>query len=680
MPGRSIKRRRLSPPAVQATAPESLENDDQVPDNDFLRHAAKWNLEQDYEQRPRKLGKKGKEDTRLPIKTYEGKIEHLPVSEPIEEVEDGDSFLDSAPEEDESPNEGEKKVVSTIPIKQQIVEAKEELARLGTMISEDPEENSKAFKRLNEIADTPNLSIKKLALATELAVYKDIIPGYRIRPLSEADRATKVSKDVRRLRDFEQSLVAGYQKYVQDLASSSRLSKKYNDKAHATVAALAVSCACALLTAVPHFNFRGELMKIVVEKLSAMTINDTFMKAREALETLFREDEDGGASLEAVTLLAKMMRAKDYRVDESVLNTFLSLRLLSELPAKASQNKVDKIDQQEDNQSKKSKAKREFRTKKQRKIDKERRGIEKEMREADAVVGHEERDRMQSETLKIVFATYFRILKAQIPGLMGAVLEGLAKYTHLINQDFFGDLLEGLRELVNQSEGFTPAEESEEGDEADASRNVSRESLLCIITAFALLEGQDVTKAAAYLHLDLSFFIARLYRNLYSLALNPDIEMSAKSLHLPDPNSLNPRTTHMNKINVQTTIVLLLRALTSILLPSFSIKSVPPLRVAAFSKQLMTSSLQTPEKSSVAILGLMNRIGKTHGSKVARMWSTEERKGDGNFNALGEEIESSNPFATTIWEGQLLRKHFCPAVREASLNLDTTIQETISSS
>lgn len=45
------------------------------------------------------------------------------------------------------------------------------------------------------------------------------------------------------------------------------------------------------------------------------------------------------------------------------------------------------------------------------------------MDQADANVLHEERDRMQSECLKAVFATYFRILKLRTPHLMGAVLE-----------------------------------------------------------------------------------------------------------------------------------------------------------------------------------------------------------------------------------------------------------------
>jgi nucleolar complex protein 3 len=54
---------------------------------------------------------------------------------------------------------------------------------------------------------------------------------------------------------------------------------------------------------------------------------------------------------------------------------------------------------------------------------KEEKALQKDMDQADANVFHEERDRMQSECLKSVFATYFRILKLRIPHLMGAVLE-----------------------------------------------------------------------------------------------------------------------------------------------------------------------------------------------------------------------------------------------------------------
>ena len=677
------KKRRLSPPEPGSpeTSPSTLvETSDGPSGNDFFANAARWNLEQDYETRPRKVKKKDRENTRLPIKTAEGRVEQLVVADIKEE--DNDSWLGSDEEKDNATHESaEVKIEETkVSARQQILAAKEELARVASLINEDPEEHVGGFRTLAQIASSSNLVVKKLGLATQLAVYKDVIPGYRIRPLGDSDMTEKVSKEVRRLRAFEQGLVGSYQKYVNELAKHARSSRGGVSEALSSLATVAISCACTLLLAVPHFNFRGELIKILVTKMSGKRIDDDYTKCRETFETLFRDDEHGTASLDAVTTLTRMMKARNFRINESVLNTFLHLRLLSEFSSKGSQNHIDRSQPDPALKGKKPKFKKEFRTKKQRKLEKERKAISKEFNEADAIVSHEERDSMQAETLKLVFVTYFRILKARIPALTGAVLEGLAKYAHLINQDFFGDLLEALKDLTthatpSQDDADLSFEDPSTSETPATTRSATRDSLLCIITAFALLEGQDAHKAASTLHLDLSFFTTHLYRSLHALALDPDLELSARSLRLPDPHALAPSLLPAPRINIQTTPALLMRALSSILLPPVSTHAVPPIRVAAFSKQLFISALHLPEKSAMGVLGLMGRVVKTHGRKIGALWDTEERKGDGEFDAQRGEVEGSNPFAGTVWEGELLRLHFAPGVRRGYEDVERGVGE-----
>jgi len=654
----AVKRRKLTPPPTDGedSSPSTLDNASEP--SAFFKQASSWNLEQDYETRPRKGKKKDKESTRLPIKTSDGQIQELEV---VEEVKDDESDMEwlGAEESEEEPVQQK----PTVPMRQQILEAQEEMARIALMVTqEDPEEHVGAFKALAQFGQSHNTTIKKLALRVQLAVYKDVIPGYRIRPLSEEDMETKVSKEVRKLRAYEQALVGGYQGYIRELSKlsqSGRSGRSGGSKdSGPSLGSVAISCACTLLTEVPHFNFRGDLLKILVKKLSTRMMDEDFVKCRETIETLFKNDEDGTPSLDAVSILTRMMKERSYRVDESVLNTFLHLRLLTEFSWRASTNHIDKP---ENKFERKIKEKRVFRTKKERKMMKERKIVEKEMEQADATVSHEDRDRMQSETLKLVFVTYLRILKLRSPHLMGAVLEGLARYAHLINQDLFGDLLEALKDLIGHAETGDDVEEDPEDIETE--RNLTREALLCIITAFALLEGQDAAKAQATLSLDLSFFITHLYRTLHALSLNPDIELNAKSLHLPDPNM--PTWTHSeNKVNIQTTTVLLLRSLSSILTPALAARAVPPLRIAAFTKQLATTSLHLPEKSCIAMTTFLGKVTKIQEKKVASLWNTEERRGDGVFDALTGEVEGSNPYAATIWEGELLRKHFSPSVRD----------------
>ncbi len=669
--GRAAKRIRISP----SDSPPTRSSTGFPVHDGNISHTAGWNLEQQYEQHPRKR-KNVQESTRLPIKTAEGRIER--ITYPVSGQETVDSFSGSCceTESDNQETAAEERPVE-VPIRQQIIEAKEELARIGTLLGQDPEEHTGGFRKLAEIGASMNPTIKKLALATQLAVYKDVVPGYRIRPLGDLDSSEKVSKEVRKLRSFEQALITNYQNYTKELAKNAKASGDSSSEVRASIATVAISCACTLLLAIPHFNFRSELINILVDKLSARNRDSDFIKCLETLQELFREDDDGNPSLDGVTQLSKLIKACDYRVDESVLNTFLHLRLLSELSSRCSRTRIDEPTSTD---SKRPRFKKEFRTKKHRKLLKERKAVEEEFKEADAIVSREERDRLQAETLKVVFITYFRILKTRVPNLTGAVLEGLTRYAHLINQDFFGDLLETLKDLISNASLADPTDEAE--DTLDAPEKPSsqqdplRSTLLSTTTAFALLEGQDAARSASALHLDLTFFTTKLYKSLYAFALNPDLELSSKSLRLPDPHAsfphaiFQPITTH-NKVNFKTLSVLLLRALSSILLP----RSVPPLRVAAFVKQLNICSLQLPEKSAQAVLMLLHQVMKIHGRKVAALWNTEERKGDGVFDALRGDVEGSNPFASTVWEGELLRCHYVPAVREGVKGIERLLKE-----
>jgi nucleolar complex protein 3 len=84
--------------------------------------------------------------------------------------------------------------------------------------------------------------------------------------------------------------------------------------------------------------------------------------------------------------------------------------------------------------------------------------------------------------------------------------------------------------------------------------------------------------------------------------------------------------------------------------------------------------MHTPEKSTLAILGLMQQVTKKHGKKVAALWHSEERRGDGTFDPLSGDVEGSNPFAGTVWAGEVLRLHYCPGVREGVRGVEGNVR------
>ncbi|KAJ9608762.1 hypothetical protein H2200_006533 [Cladophialophora chaetospira] len=675
--GRPAKRRRLTPPIDDSKASETVKA------SDLFARAADWDLEQEYEQRSRQ--KKTKEPTRLPIKNAQGNLQQTQAPQQNED-EDSDSFLGSGTDDDEpagqsTPPTDHEQAQPQIPVKQQLLSAKEEIARLATLMNEDSEEHASSFKKLAALSTSESpVAVQKLVLAAQAAVYKDNIPGYRIRSYKDEEMGSKISKDVRKTRQYEHALVTGYQSYVKQLSSLAK-NKKVSAE-HASLRSVAINCSCTLLLSVPHFNFRTELLNVLVHELATREQTTDFHKCITTLEQFFTNDEDGAPSLEAVSLLTKMLKAKDYRVREEVLNTFFHLRLLSELAPPGTTTNSESNDISKIHGRKVKKEKSQHVTKKNRKLLKERKAVEKDMAEASALVNHEERDKLQSETLKLVFVTYFRVLKARVPGLMGAVLEGLARYAHLINQDLFGDLLEALREIVGQAGEASRDELDLEDGENDeivrdekTARNLTRESLLATQTAFTLLSGQDASKAASSMNLDLSFFTANTYRSLYPLSLDADIEFGPKSLRLPDPHASRSENAARMKVNISTPILLLTRVLASILLTPSS--PPPTLTALAFFKRLLSISLQLPEKSSLAVLSLLGKVADKHARKIEALWYSDERKGDGVFKAASESIEGTNVLSvgSGVWEMEILKMHFCPSVRQAVGKVEAVVRD-----
>lgn len=116
--------------------------------------AANWNLEQSYETKPRisKKSKRDREPTRLPIKTADGIIQRVEAppspsatdsdaSDSEDDAQKASELADSLERTRIKEEQEARDAKPKIPEKQRIVEAKEEIARVASMVNEDPEEN-----------------------------------------------------------------------------------------------------------------------------------------------------------------------------------------------------------------------------------------------------------------------------------------------------------------------------------------------------------------------------------------------------------------------------------------------------------------------------------------------------------------------------------------------------------
>jgi nucleolar complex protein 3 len=272
------------------------------------------------------------------------------------------------------------------------------------------------------------------------------------------------------------------------------------------------------------------------------------------------------------------------------------------------------------------KKQRVFRTKKERKEFKERKLIEKDLAEADAEVSAEERERVQSDTLKLVFSLYFRILKeTDDDATLSVVLDGIAQFARLINAEFFGDLLEVLREIL---EGWDDDVLSTKGGQG----NRVREELVCLNTAFTLLANQGGS------NIDLSYFVQRFYDLL------PDISCSTVLSVKPSPGE-------------RSLMELVVRIVDAILFTPPT--APPPARIFMFYKRILTCALNMEEKEAMTFLKLLQRIGGRFEKKVEAMWD-QEGAGIGDPQT-GRGVRG--------WEVALLEKFYGSNVAQSSKTL-----------
>ncbi|NWI23872.1 NOC3L protein, partial [Sula dactylatra] len=504
--------------------------------------------------------------------------------------------------------------------RQKLQERKTHIAALASAILSEPDNNIKKLKELRAMLmeQDPNVAVivRKLVMVSLMEIFKDIVPSYKIRPLTEAEKANKVKKETQKLREYEEGLVSQYKFYLENLEQTikdwkQRKLKKSNVislKAYKGLAEIAVKCLCELLVALPHFNFHNNIIVLVVPLMndaSKMISQLCF----EAVKKLFKQDKLGYASLGVVKVISGLVRGRNYDVRPEVLKVFLHLRI----------KEVELQKDSEDIAPKKKfmtyKEKRKNLSRMQRKWKKAEEKLERELLEAEASESKEKKLKLHTETLNIVFVTYFRILKkAQKSPLLPAVLEGLAKFAHLINVEFFDDLLIVLHSLI--ASGVLRY----------------RESLHCILSAFHILSGQgDV------LNIDPMKFYTHLYKTLFSLhagGTNDDIGIVLQCL---DVMFAKRR------------------------------KQVSQQRALAFLKRLSTLALHVLPNSSVGILAT-NRVLMQTFPKMDLLLDNESQ-GSGVYLPELDEPEHCNAQNTALWELHLLQRHYHPTVQKFATHL-----------
>ncbi|OZC12182.1 hypothetical protein X798_00703 [Onchocerca flexuosa] len=364
---------------------------------------------------------------------------------------------------------------------------------------------------------------------------------------SEEETTQKLKKETKKLHDFEQTLLRYYLKYLQHLESCAgkllKNSKQPNDD---QLPILCLKCLSRLLLSAPHFNYASDIINFVV-RITTSNSKDAIDICCSSLSELFYNDLNFRISATAARSIASIVNQKKGNVPSALIATFLKLKVKEVNKGGKSQKKEKLLNKKRLlNKEKKKKSKERF----ARQLKK----LEADLKEAEAAESISTKLSFATETMNYVFATYFRVIK-RLPttNLLEPVLKGLAKFAHLINIEFFDDMISALSSLINQQH----------------LRLV--DSLRCIYTSFVMLSGEGIA-----LNIDPSRFYWSMYRLLPALAFEKQQDVLAN------------------------TLLLMLRTLD--LMINSRRKQVPVCRVAAYIKRLLALAFFLPSSGAASIL------------------------------------------------------------------------------
>uniref|UniRef100_A0A3Q0T398 Nucleolar complex protein 3 homolog n=1 Tax=Amphilophus citrinellus TaxID=61819 RepID=A0A3Q0T398_AMPCI len=481
---------------------------------------------------------------------------------------------------------------------QKLNERKLTIASLASAIVSDPFSSIKRVKELRamlmEADPSVAVTVRKLAMISLMEVFKDIAPTYRIRPLTSAEKATKVKKETQVLREFEEGLVSQYKFYLEDLEQTIKDWKQKKKKrsqavafqSYGGLAEVAVRCLCELLVALPHFNFHNNIIVILVPLMND-PVKKVSVMCCDALGKLFQQDKEGGASLATVRVISGLVKSLNYNVRPELLRTLLSLRI-KEVEVKKDIEAMAPKQKFMTNKEKKKNLSR-MQRKHWKKAEEK---LEKELLETEA---------SESKDKKIKLVT---LNMMSLP----------CSFAHLINLEFFDDLLNVLQDLIQSGDLST------------------KETLHCIQTVFTILSGQgDV------LNIDPLNFYSQFYKLLLRL--------------------------HAGASSDDTVIVL--RCLDAML--TRRRKQVTLQRAMAFVKRLSTISLHMMPNASVGILAA-NRA-TMHAFSKCDFLLDNEIQGSGFYLPELDEPEYCNAQNTALWELHTLQRHYHPVVRRFAVHL-----------
>ncbi|XP_075222078.1 nucleolar complex protein 3 isoform X2 [Lycorma delicatula] len=411
------------------------------------------------------------------------------------------------------------------------------------------------------------------------------------------------------------SILEDPEQNVSKLAQLNEMLKEYRPELAITVKKLvSVSLAEIFKDIIPSYQIKHQDdsdIKLKKETVRLQTFEKSLLKQYrlylekvEKMAAVFvKKKGDTRVHSEIVRRINQLVKSKTNAVHSEVVSVFLSLRL------KEINLDHEKEIELKEKQFKSKRQKLLTMSKKEKKAKKRLALLEQELMETKAEENKQEKQKILTEVTKVIFTVYFRILKRDPTSkLLCNTLEGIAKFAHLINLEFYQDLVNILSRLMENS-GLD-----------------LHQQLLCIQTVLTILSGYGES-----LNIDPVRFYTHLYRNILSV--------------------------HAGRTYCETELIL--KALDTVVIKRR--KRITPQRLLAFTKRLATLSMYLLHNGSLGCLALIRNVLLLN--KTADiLLELDSSVGQGVYLPELQDPEHCNAASTALYELTALRRHYHPVV------------------
>lgn len=287
-----------------------------------------------------------------------------------------------------------------------------------------------------------NMSLKQIVLVALIDIFSKIIPDSKIRVHTDKEMKQQMKQETKNEFLREKYLIQNYQKLLSYLFDFSKAKNFGENKYLSFMKFKSIEGLCLLYKSNYNFNFSDKILKFLLNLLNKNPQGSSDM-ILDALKEVFENDFSLDNVVIIIQQISTLANSKNFNINPILLEVVFEFNL--EYYAKRCRDDLDKIETKKFIDKSKM-------SKKKYKIEKKVQKAKKDLESANAKMDYQSKSKKIQKITELLFFLFFKCLKvSENESLLKHAFKGISFYSHLLNIDFFGEIVELCKNFVDNS-------------------------------------------------------------------------------------------------------------------------------------------------------------------------------------------------------------------------------------